>query len=416
MITKTYWRVLLVVITFLVLFAVPAGQALAASDTAEALVHVVSAGDTLANIAYKYGTTASALLQANNLEDANLIYIGQRIVIPGRTGGSTGGGSTTTPAATYTVKYGDTLNSIARSFGVSLQALMQANNITEPSIIRVGQVLRLPGQSQPSQGGGSGSTPGGGGSTTSTVRYTVQYGDTLNLIAARYGVSIQAIAQASNLADINILRVGQVLTIPGAQSGGSTTPAPTPPPSTPSTGGARTYTVKAGDTWNAIAYEYEIYVYDLAAYNNLTISSIIRPGQVLRIPPGVDMRVGKRILVDISDQRVYVYQEGKMVYNWPVSTGRRGYRTITGTFRILDKMPWAYASTWNLQMPYWMGIYWAGKLENGFHGQVINSWGVKIWDKYIGTPYTFGCVMLADGPMKQLYEWADVGTPVIIRN
>ena len=408
---KTYWRALLVVITFLILSAAPSGLAYAAApDAAEALVHVVAAGDTLANIAYKYGTTASALLQANNLEDANLIYIGQRIVIPGRSssGGSTGG-TTPAPATTYTVKYGDTLNSIARSFGVSLQAIMQANNITEPSIIRVGQVLRLPANSQPSQGGG-------GGTTTGTVRYTVQYGDTLNLIAARYGVSIQAIAQASNLANINMLRVGQVLTIPGAQSGGNTTSAPTPPPSTPSTGGARTYTVKAGDTWNAIAYQYEVYVYDLAAYNNLTISSIIRPGQVLRIPPGVDMRVGKRILVDLSDQRVYVYQEGKMVYNWPVSTGRRGYRTITGTFRILDKMPWAYASTWNLKMPYWMGIYWAGKLENGFHGQVINSWGVKIWDKYIGTPYTFGCVMLADGPMKQLYEWATVGTPVIIRN
>jgi LysM repeat protein len=400
---KTPWRLLVIAIAVLVLLIAPANAVLAAPDDAEAVVHIVVAGDTLANIAYKYGTTASALMRANHLEDPNLIFIGQRIIIPGGSAGGAGSGSSA-PAATYTVKFGDTLSAIARSLGVSLQALMQANDITEPSLIRVGQVLRVPGQGQPSQGSGS-------GAPTNSVRYTVQYGDTLNLIAQRYGVSLQAIAQANNLADVNILRVGQVLIIPGAQSGGST-----PPPSTPSGSGARTYTVKAGDTWNAIAYRFEVYVYDLAAYNGLTINSIIRPGQVLRIPPGVDMRVGKRILVDLSDQRVYVYEEGKLIWNWPVSTGRPGYRTITGTFRILDKMPWAYASTWNLKMPYWMGIYWAGKLENGFHGQVINSWGVRIWDKYIGTPYTFGCVMLADDNMKKLYEWADIGTPVIIRN
>ncbi len=394
---KTHWRLLLIVITVLVLLIAPANAVLAAPDDAEAVVHIVAAGDTLANIAYKYGTTASALMRANNLEDPNLIFIGQRIIIPGGSAGSAGGGSAA-PATTYTVKFGDTLSAIARSFGVSLQALMQANDITEPSLIRVGQVLRVPAQ------GSNSGTP------TSSVRYTVQYGDTLNLIAQRYGVSLQAIAQANNLANINILRVGQVLIIPGAQSGG-----PTPPPPAPSGDGVRTYTVKAGDTWNAIAYRFEVYVYDLAAYNGLTINSIIRPGQVLRIPPGVDMRVGKRILVDLSDQRVYVYEEGKLIWNWPVSTGRPGYRTITGTFRILDKMPWAYASTWNLKMPYWMGIYWAGKLENGFHGQVINSWGVRIWDKYIGTPYTFGCVMLADDNMKKLYDWAEIGTPVIIR-
>ncbi|MCC7352905.1 MAG: LysM peptidoglycan-binding domain-containing protein [Anaerolineae bacterium] len=408
---KTFGRVLVIATAILVFLIAPANIVLAAPDDAEALVHVVAAGDTLANIAHKYGTTASALMRANNLDDPNLIFIGQRIVIPGGSTGNPGGGNTA-PAATYTVKFGDTLSSIARALGVSMQALMQANNITEPSVVRVGQVLRVPGKdnSQPPQGGSS-PTP----TPTSSARYTVQFGDTLNLIAQRFGVSIFAIAQANKLVDINILRVGQVLIIPGAKSDVPPPPVSTPPPP-PSTGGGRTYTVRAGDTWNAIAYKFEVYVYDLAAYNGLTISSIIRPGQVLRIPPGVDMRVGKRILVDLSDQRVYVYEEGKMIYNWPVSTGRRGYRTITGTFRILDKIPWAYASTWNLKMPYWMGIYWAGKLENGFHGQVINSWGVRIWDKYIGTPYTFGCVMLADDNMKKLYEWAEVGTPVIIRN
>lgn len=369
--------------------------ALAAPPQAEPLVHVVAAGDTLANIAYQYGTTVRALMEANDLQDPNLIYIGQRLTIPGR---SAGGGASS--ATTYTVKFGDTLSAIAQAFGVSLEALMQANNLTEPSLIRVGQVLRIPGQGQTS-------TP------ASTVRYTVQYGDTLNLIAQRFGVSIYAIAQANNLADINLLRVGQVLVIPGAQGGGASAPSPAPPAST---SGARTYTVQPGDTLNAIAARFEVYVNDLAAYNGLSLTSIIRPGQVLRIPPGVDMRVGKRILVDLSEQRVYVYEDGKLLWNWPVSTGRPGYRTITGTFRILDKMPWAYASTWNLRMPYWMGIYWAGKLENGFHGQVINSWGVRIWEDYIGRPYTFGCIMLADENMKKLYEWAEIGTPVVIRN
>ncbi len=390
-------RHLICVVSVLLAFLFPlsGSVALAAPAETEPLVHVVAAGDTLANLAYRYGTTVRVLMEANDLQDPNLIYIGQRLTIPGRAAGS-GGAS---PATTYTVQFGDTLSAIAQAFGVSLEALMQANGLTEPSLIRVGQVLRIPGRGQPD-------------ATPRAVRYTVQYGDTLNLIAQRFGVSVYAIAQANDLADINLLRVGQVLIIPGAQG---SAPAPSPaPPSSPS--GSRTYTVQPGDTLNAIAARFEVYVNDLAAYNGLSLSSIIRPGQVLRIPPGVDMRVGKRILVDLSEQRVYVYEEGKLLWNWPVSTGRPGYRTITGTFRILDKMPWAYASTWNLRMPYWMGIYWAGKLENGFHGQVINSWGVRIWENYIGRPYTFGCIMLADDNMKKLYEWAEIGTPVIIRN
>ncbi len=186
-----------------------------------------------------------------------MIYIGQRLAIPGRSADGSAPSATT-----YTVKFGDTLSAIAQAFGISLEALMQANNLTEPSLIRVGQVLRIPGQGQTS-------TP------ASTVRYTVQYGDTLNLIAQRFGVSIYAIAQANNLADINLLRVGQVLVIPGAQGGGTSAPQPRrrlrPPPM------PRTYTVQPGDTLNAIAARFEVYVNDLAAYNGLSLTSIIRP-------------------------------------------------------------------------------------------------------------------------------------------
>ena len=72
---------------------------------------------------------------------------------------------------------------------------------------------------------------------------------------------------------------------------------------------------------------------------------------------------GKRIVIDLSAQRMYVYQNGQLLWNWVVSTGRPGQETAVGHYKVLNKISNAYAYTWNLQMPYWLGIYWAGSLQ-----------------------------------------------------
>ncbi len=123
---------------------------------------------------------------------------------------------------------------------------------------------------------------------------------------------------------------------------------------------------------------------------------------------------GKYILVSISEQHLYAYQDGQLVYSFIASTGM-GNSTRVGTFHVLDKIPNAYGANWNIWMPDWLGIYWSGSLENGIHALPILPGGARLWSGYLGTPISFGCVVLGVDEALQLYNWADVGTPVEIQ-
>ena len=114
-------------------------------STPSAGVHVVQAGENLFRIALRYGLTYQALAAANGIVNANSVYAGQRLVLPGQ--GSTAPASPPPAPSgqTYTVQRGDTLSAIALRYGVSLWALAQANGIRNPSTIYAGQVLRIPG-------------------------------------------------------------------------------------------------------------------------------------------------------------------------------------------------------------------------------------------------------------------------------
>ncbi len=104
------------------------------------------------------------------------------------------------PGTTYTVKAGDRLFSIGRQFGVNPYSIAQANNILPPYIIRPGQVLKIPSD---------GTTPPPTGKT-----HTVAPGENLFRIALRYGTTVQALAAANNITNVNLIFVGQVLKIP----------------------------------------------------------------------------------------------------------------------------------------------------------------------------------------------------------
>lgn len=124
----------------------------------------------------------------------------------------------------------------------------------------------------------------------------------------------------------------------------------------------------------------------------------------------------KRVVVDISQQMTYAYLDDQLVYSFVSSTGEPGRGTATGRFEILNKIPMAYASTWNLDMPNWLGIYWVGPIQNGFHGPpTVRHTGYTLWEGYLGTPVSYGCVILSHADSRTLYEWVDIGTPVIIQ-
>ena len=123
---------------------------------------------------------------------------------------------------------------------------------------------------------------------------------------------------------------------------------------------------------------------------------------------------GKYILVSISEQHLYAYENGQLIYSFIASTGM-GNSTRAGIFSVLDKIPNAYGATWNIWMPNWLGIYWSGSLENGIHALPILPGGDRLWSGYLGTPISFGCVVLGVNEASELYNWADIGTPVEIR-
>ena len=155
--------------------------------------YIVKAGDTLYSIASKYGIPVEELKTANNLT-SNTLSIGQQLFVP------TGDENVVPPIETdqilYTVKAGDTLYSISRNYNIPVDALINTNNLNN-FILKVGQTLVIPGQ-----------TP-----TKEFVRYTVERGDSLYSIAKKYGIGVNELKEANNLTS-NLITIGQELMIP----------------------------------------------------------------------------------------------------------------------------------------------------------------------------------------------------------
>jgi LysM repeat protein len=156
--------------------------------------YTVQWGDTLFSLAQRYNTTVNALVALNGLQNASSIRAGQVLRISGAAVEVSG-------TSEYTVQQGDTLYSIARRYGTTVDAIRYANGIVSDWYIRVGQTLHIP-------------AGGGDAVSTGSSSYVVQAGDTLYGIAARFGKSAWDLIVANNLSDPYWLWVGQVLVIP----------------------------------------------------------------------------------------------------------------------------------------------------------------------------------------------------------
>jgi len=306
----------------------------------------------------------------------------------------------------HVVAWGETLFSIARHYGTSVDNICTANGIADPDRIYPGQRLTIPTTSVPAAPANVGAT------------HVVQAGENLYRISLQYGTTVQALVELNGLYNPGHIVAGQTLVIPGSP----TIPTVAYQPQHAAT----THTVQRGETLTAIAYRHNVSLWTLVQANHIANPSLILPGQTLVIPqtdslpsasapapaPAGD---GKRIVIDLSEQHLYAYEGEVLVYSFVASTGMPGSATRSGAFQVLDKIPNAYASTWDLQMPHWLGIYWAGPLENGIHALPILSNGQRLWEGYLGTPVSFGCVILGVEEAATLYDWAEVGTPVLIQ-
>lgn len=214
--------------------------------------YVVKRGDTVYDIAGRYGLTVAVLAAANNLADPSVIFPGEVLLIPDESGSvaqaETAAAVTAAPAAaatpdvpgegnSYTVRSGDNPYRIARRFGVPVQTLIEINHITNPTRLKVGQVLIIPGPdaTAPLAPEPQATLPA---TEAADGAYVVRPGDTLYGIARRLGMTTAALAGVNDLPDPRRLDVGQVLVIPNPESESAATPLPpsptaTAPPPTP---------------------------------------------------------------------------------------------------------------------------------------------------------------------------------------
>lgn len=228
-----------------------AGVLTACLVVAGSMAYEVRRGDTLSAIAAQYGVSVSALVEANNIANPDLIRIGQNIVIPGQ------GGATET---VHVVARGETLDRIARSYETKSSDIAKLNDLANPNLLQIGQKLRI---------------PGGGTSGPTASFHVVAAGDTLSSIASRYGITVSQLAEANGITNTSTIYVGTRLNL----SGTTTVVAET-------TAAAGTHTVVAGDTLGTIAAKYGTTVSEIAAANGIQNINSIRIGQQLTVPGG----------------------------------------------------------------------------------------------------------------------------------
>ncbi|MEK1353079.1 LysM peptidoglycan-binding domain-containing protein [Limosilactobacillus fermentum] len=257
--------------------ATSTASATSTSSTTSATTYTVKSGDTLSSIASSHNTTTAALTSLNSLANPNLIYVGQVLKLANTTTASTSStssaASTSSSAMTYTVKSGDTLSSIASSYNTTTSTLTSLNNLSNPNLIYVGQVLKVASSSTSVSTSTSSSSAS---QATTSGTYTVKAGDTLSSIASSYNTTTAALASANSISNANLIYVGQVLKVTGTSSSTSTTTS-----STSSTSGS--YTVKSGDSLSAIAAAHGLNWKTLAAKNNIASPYVIYVGQQLSL-------------------------------------------------------------------------------------------------------------------------------------
>ncbi len=182
----------------------------------------------------------------------------------------------------------------------------------------------------------------------------------------------------------------------------------------------RAYTVQAGDDLTLIAQKFGMPPGLIAEANPEIDPDWLFVGQEIVIPSKDILRpyppvFSKRVEISLAEQRLRAYENDQLLYDWPVSTGVPGSPTYAGEFQVLGKNENAYASQWDLWMPYFIAIYRAGgDTYNGIHALPILSNGQRLWEGALGTPTSYGCIILGVQEAETLFNWIELGAPVTI--
>lgn len=206
----------------------------------------VKGGDTVSGIAARYGLATASVLALNGLGWKSIIFPGQVLKLTNATTPAPAPPKTTPPkstppastppssstALTYTIARGDTISGIAARFGVSTQSILTANKLGWSTIIYPGQKITIPGKATAVPAPSSPAptppvveidpvvdvTPIETAPAPQNITYVIKSGDTITGIAARFGVSVQAILDTNDLTRSSIIYAGRTLVIPGTAS------------------------------------------------------------------------------------------------------------------------------------------------------------------------------------------------------
>ncbi len=230
--------------------------------TSNGETYIVKSGDSLWSIAKRYGVSIDDIKKANNLS-SNLLNIGQVLIIPSEEEPPEIG-----DFIVYTVSSGDNLYKIATKYNLTVDDLVNYNDLATTNL-SIGQQLLIPVQK-----------------TNETQTYIVKSGDTLYSIASKYGISVNTLKNYNNLTT-NVLSIGQKLNIPVTSEQPSSN--------------YLDYVVKKGDSLYSIASKYNTSVSDIMKINNLN-TSLLNIGMVLKIPVQ-------------SSEITYIVQSGDNLYS-----------------------------------------------------------------------------------------------------
>jgi lipoprotein-anchoring transpeptidase ErfK/SrfK len=244
---------------------------------------------------------------------------------------------------THIVQPGDTLLDLELFYHTPLHELSSLNDLDPGTGIGAGQELTIPVPLSLE------ALP-----REDPITYTVQRGDTLFRIATRYGVSMVSLASVNAIYNIDTIYIGQELVIPPS------------------------------DEW---------------------AEQIIQNSPNLPGVPTPTLSTGKQIIVVLSQQRVYAFEDGALLRQFVVSTGLPATPTVVGSFSIYLKVPSQRMTGPGYDLPNvpWVMYFYRGY---SFHG--------TYWHNNFGRPMSHGCVNMRTAEAEWLYNWAPIGTSVLV--
>lgn len=184
---------------------------------------------------------------------------------------------------------------------------------------------------------------------------------------------------------------------------------------------ASSYEVQPGDMLTEIAYRARMPYWKILEANPGIDPENLISGEMLVIPSKNEMLPepivkSKRIVISITSQRMWTYENGNLLKEYVISTGVDDSPTLPGIYQVQTHELEAYASVWDLYMPHFIGIYqgWPG-FWNGIHGLPTLSSGVQLWGSVLGRKASFGCIIMDLDSAETVYHWADTGVVVEIQ-